>query len=446
MKRYIFILCIVIIICCFSGCESVFSSPEDNLKQPLATGFFEGVNDALENSVGEDIVLKYPLSDGSRSAFCAHDLDGDDVKEVLAFYSENKELAVPHMNLLKLNSSKEWESVQDIESVGSEITEIDFADLDGDGIDELFVGCSNYTTKTNMMDIYHMEKGLLIQRAMEQYTKYLICDIDNSGADNLVIALADQLNQNAKFSAFGFHNDKFTLLGSTPLDSSITTFSNITYGKLPSNRMAVFIDGNKAAETLITEVIYFNGKDYVNYFLDKTTMSNNATLRHSPLISCDINDDGYIDIPIGFPSQGPSNIVVTNTNELVKWVTFDENKMTEVFTAWYSIADGYYLNFNKDWIENISISYDDKLGMAIFSEYNKKTNVSTGEILRIQKMDVSEWTNSPPQNYIKIADKDDFVWIARINNTKSYLRIDRDTLIQRFRLIEQTASFIVVKL
>jgi len=445
MKRYISLICVVAFVLCFSGCDSVLSSPEDNLKPPLATGIFEGVNEALEKAVGMDIVLKYPLSDGSRSAFCAHDLDGDGVEEVLAFYSENKELAPPHLNLLKLNSSKDWESVQDIEMAGSEITEINFGDLNGDGIKELFVGNSNYTTKANMMGIYHMENGILIQRAMEQYSKYRICDIDNNGVDNLVIALVDQLTQSAKFSVFGFSNNKFTLLGSTPLDSSITSFSNITCGKLSSNIHVVFLDGNIGTETLVTEVIYYNGKDYINYFLDKNTMSNTATLRHSSIISCDINDDGYIDIPVGFPSQGPTDVVVTSTNELIKWITFDGKNNPEVFTAWYSLSDGYYLTFDKEWVKNIAVTYDEKLGMAMFNRYDNETKSTAGEFLRIRKIDATEWNNSPPDKYIKVAERENSVWIARLSNPQSPLYIDRDTLLQRFRLIEPTDPFVAVK-
>ncbi len=446
MKRYISLLCIFSMICCFSGCDSILSNPEDNLKPPIATGFFEGVNEALEQSVGNDIVLKFPLSDGSRSAFCAHDIDGDGTKEVLAFYSENKELAPPHLNLLKLNSSKNWESIQDIEMVGSEITEVNFGDLDGDGIDELFLGSSNYTTKANMMGVYHIENGILIQRAMEQYSKYRICDIDNNGVDNLVIALVDQLNQSAKFSVFGFSNNKFTLLGSTPLDSSITSFSNIACGKLSSNVHVVFVDGNKGTETMVTEVIYYNGKDYINYFLDKNTMSNVATLRHSPLISCDINDDGYIDIPVGFPSQGPSDVVISGKNELIKWITFDAKNNPQLFTAWYSVSDGYYLNFNKEWVDNITITYDESLGMAMFNRYDKTTKSTAGELLRIRKIDASEWNDSPPEKYIKIAERENSVWIARLSNPHSPLYIDRDTLIQNFRLIEPSDPFVAVKL
>lgn len=445
MKRYISLFCVLAVVCCFSGCEPIFSSPEDNLRPPLAAGFFEGVNEALESSVGTDIVLKYPLSDGSRSAFCALDIDGDGTKEVLAFYSENKELATPHLNILKLNSSKEWESIQDIESVGSEITEIDFGDLDGDGIDELFVGSSNYTTKANMMGIYHIENGILTQRAMEQYSKYRICDIDNNGTDNLVIALADQLNKNAKFSVFGFTNNKFTLLGSTALDSSITAFSNINCGKLSSNIHAVFLDGNKGTETLVTEVVYYNGKEFISYFLDKTTLSNNATLRHSSLISCDINDDGFIDIPVGIPSQGTSNTISNSTNELIKWITFDAKNNPQIFTAWYSVTDGYYLTFSNEWINNISITYDDSLGMAMFNRFDKNTGSTAGEFLRIRKIDASEWNNSPPEKYIKIAERENSVWIARLSNPQSPLYIDRDTLLQRFRLIEPSDPFIAVK-
>ena len=174
-------------------------------------------------------------------------------------------------------------------------------------------------------------------------------------------------------------------------------------------------------------------------------MSNNATLRHSSLISCDINDDGFIDIPIGFLSQGASGAISSGTNELIKWITFDAKNNPQVFTAWYSVTDGYYLTFSNEWINNISITYDDSLGMAMFNRYDKETNSTAGEFLRIRKIEASEWNNSPPEKYIKVAERENSVWIARLSNPQSPLHIDRDTLLQRFRLIEPTDPFVVVK-
>ena len=56
-----------------SGCSMKGFSPEDTIKAPGATGYYAGVQKALEQAVGNDIVLKYPKVGANHSAFCSGD-------------------------------------------------------------------------------------------------------------------------------------------------------------------------------------------------------------------------------------------------------------------------------------------------------------------------------------------------------------------------------------
>ena len=83
-----------------SGCSMKGFSPEDTIKAPGATGYYAGVQKALEQAVGNDIVLKYPKVGANHSAFCSGDFDGNGKDEVLAFYQKKGESSVTRMNLL----------------------------------------------------------------------------------------------------------------------------------------------------------------------------------------------------------------------------------------------------------------------------------------------------------------------------------------------------------
>ena len=125
------------------GCSSVrFLTPMETLQAPRSDGHYEGVRDALEAAVGNNIVMKYPKGDDGVASYMTADLDGDGADEVLAFYRQNTEGATTRIHLLRQNKDGKWVSVQDIGSSGVELDTVQFADLDNDGIPEVVTGWS----------------------------------------------------------------------------------------------------------------------------------------------------------------------------------------------------------------------------------------------------------------------------------------------------------------
>lgn len=173
-----------------SGCSVQILAPEDTIRAPGATGFYAGVQQALEEAVGSDIILKYPLVDGIRTAFCTRDFDNCGEIEILAFYQKKAEGSVTRINVLTQVDDK-WQSIQDVDPLGNELLEVSFADLDADGSDEIVAGWQVYTSKANQLCLYKMENKALVQRAGETYSAYTICDIDGNGQKEIAVSLLD---------------------------------------------------------------------------------------------------------------------------------------------------------------------------------------------------------------------------------------------------------------
>ena len=200
-----------------SGCNVAFFSPENAIHAPAATGIYQGVQAALEQAVGQNVVLKYPLVEGVNTAFFAKDLDGDGNREMLAFYRLPSEGEVTRMNVIG-QVDGQWQSVQDIEPVGSEILHVDFCDLNGDKLDEICVGWSVSTARNNKMCVYQVGKGRLVQRAAEDYTNHVLCDIDNDGLQELGLALLNAELGTSTLSFHKFQNNTFATIGSPAVD------------------------------------------------------------------------------------------------------------------------------------------------------------------------------------------------------------------------------------
>ena len=117
------IICTVILIA--TGCS--FGTSIDNLLAPPKLSFEqEQIYNALTDTTGTSINLKYPKSGKYLSAFIIEDIDGDGENESIVFY-EKKGLTLSE-NTLRINVldrfDDKWQSVCDTSAEGSDIEKV----------------------------------------------------------------------------------------------------------------------------------------------------------------------------------------------------------------------------------------------------------------------------------------------------------------------------------
>ena len=335
IRRFCRLIAALLTVMLLAGCGTSFYDPKSTMRSPRPTGDMENLLKALESAAGKDIVLKYPDSAGTRSAFLLHDLDGDGVEEALAFYQKRAEGALTRVNLIR-NVSGVWRSVQDLDPIGSELLSVDFGDLNGDGIDEVITGWSVYNTKENQMCVYQQRNGRLVQRANEAYTQYVVCDIDNCGSDEVAIIQLNTTAKTAMMNFLRFENDQMTVKGTVQLDGNVTGYMKVKCAPLNNSNMGIFIDAYKGAQGLITELVTYENSMMVNKFFDIQKQETTQTMRYLMMASSDINRDGYIEIPFatelpGYPSSAPEK-----KEYLITWQSYDgQGRFPLAFRAWY---------------------------------------------------------------------------------------------------------------
>ena len=80
------------------------------MQPPSLTEEQAKLNDALKSVIGDSFYLKYPMNEGSNSAFMFCDLDEDGTEEALAFYSVREDENGTRINIMK-NTGGSWTSV-----------------------------------------------------------------------------------------------------------------------------------------------------------------------------------------------------------------------------------------------------------------------------------------------------------------------------------------------
>ena len=98
---------------------------------------------------------------------------------------------------------------------------------------------------------------------------------------------------------YKWNGSQANVIGETKIDGKVTGYAALKTGYLyDSDELAVYIDGYKSANEMITEVIYFNKEGMlVNPFFIESEGLTKATYRANTLFIQDINSDDYFDIP-----------------------------------------------------------------------------------------------------------------------------------------------------
>ena len=423
-KSFIKLIAVFVLIGILCGCNGGLFDPEYAITAPT-DGIYRGVYEAVRQYVGKDIVLKYPTVQGVHTAYYPWDLDGDTINEVLVFYQLRSKGGVTRMQVLK-STENGWQTVQDLDAAGTDILNVDLCDLDGDTIPELCIGWSVATTTAHLMSVYQAEKGLLTQRASEEYSEYVLCDINNDKVQDLGLAVLSPETATSSLRFYTLKKGAVSLLGSIGLDGSVLSYGKITAAGITPQNTGVYLDVYKGADSMITELVYFKGGKLYNPFAGNQNNVNIATLRYCDLPCGDVNQDGSIEIPFMVPLPGYDTTKATEedrdmTHYLLEWRGFD-GQVTETVATWfYNTKEGYYVDLKGIPQGAFTAMFDAVKNEYVFYEW--KNNKAGEPLLAIKTFPLAFFSEGA--EYGALFKNETTVWGANIfPKGKEYLKLD----------------------
>ena len=437
-RKILSVAAVTVLILNLCGCNLFTVDTEQLLNPPRLSGSMQPISKALDESIKENYILKYPSSGDRHSAVILEDIDGDSTFEAFAFYStEDDNGTVMNVNLICENNGK-WHSAATASISAGGVDSVDFCDFDNDGISEILVGWEIYGSSEKQLAVYSFENNKLIQKMLEQYTQYAYCDLDENGQYELFIqklSAADAVNQGIIYS---YDKKEITRLSECVMDSSVNTTSKPIVSQLSSGKPALYIDEIKGIGA-VTEVLFLSKGELVNSLLDKeNSFENSITLRSSSLPCKDINDDGILEIPVAV--EIPCDDLEKDENVFyTHWCSYNGEQLTVKLVTLVNIADGYYITVPQKWIGKISISRDLDKKIRRINEYNPKTAESgecLAEFIAVSQSDYDEniYKNS---GYTEITRLNGNVYVGAVKSKKSLIAINNDELVSMLVLYEK---------
>lgn len=403
-----------------TGCTFV-TGAETYLKPPKLSEQHEKIYNALTNSEGYKIKLKYPKTGAYLSAFVVADIDDEPTDEAIVFYEKTiitgSETSTLRINFLDQDENGKWRSVCDFSAEGTEVERVFISKLGQSDIKNVIVGVGNQNEKIARLYSYTggtTQKG----KILGPYSVMDIKDLNNDNQNELIMISNSPEKSIAKLKWLDADN---TLVESPPLtlNENPTETAQMIYGKINKNTTAIYLDSYFGTNIIITQIIspVMNNDTMELEILPISNLENetiNKTIRQSSLLSKDIDNDGEVEIPINAVFKGDEDKLEVEQVPMTNWYTVQNGILTRKYSSYYSINDGYAFILPERWTNNVTVTKTDDV---VFMKYSE-TDKTQYELLRLCVVSSSEAEAKIKEKkyyrYEKIYTSGDTVYLACI--------------------------------
>ena len=346
-----------------TGCSALNFSVEGLINAPKLTSEQSEIHQALIESVGSNITLKYPKNGEYRSAYVIANIDDEPTDEAMVFYeytSNGSEEDGLRVNILDKDEDGKWYSVKELAGAGTDIDQVIISPMGSNNQTDVFVGYQNLTNDEKTMEIYSYTDGDFKRVALDTYSVLEPLDINNDGYIELITIQRSTNNDTgavtAKASMLNMKNNEITRGENVDMCDNVTSYVSSKTGMLDSGRRAIFIDGLTADGKLQTEIIYYRYSGLQNPMQLRSEKLLPLCTRPAGYYSEDMDGDGDVEIPSTSPMVGYENAVADEMLYMTTWSVYEDfYDLKTKYTGYYAISDGYFVTFPSDMPAGIQV-------------------------------------------------------------------------------------------
>ncbi len=432
MKKLIAVILVAIVCLTMSGCDFNFASVDSLMRPPKLSGDSSLLQEAFENSssFSESVIMKTPMSGDNRSSYLFYDLDNDQIQEAFVFYSDPAVEDIAYVSAFKKIDGN-WSVVSNIKGRGDDIYEVNFADINGDGIKEIVISWNSTSqvelanmsdfgsSRNRTMTIYSYNGSSFTLIKTEVFTKAFVDDLNGDNADELFVLNIDLSNQtkNTVGRIISFNSsyevvneEEFTITGMLEILNIAT--DNYIFDDEVHTRL--YIDGLISETGVLTEVIDIshNNFDVVLPLYSSNISESPLTLRDVRTTSKDIDNDGIVEIPtletlISGTSISSSSVDSMPLN-LTVWSELQNTEVIADFKCLLNSTYGYMFIFPEDTIGKLTVVYNTDTTTLTFYSVDENSTLNS-ELFSVRAFSKLNWEEND-FGYTKLDEKDAYVY------------------------------------
>jgi len=404
-----------------SGCSfSPFAaSGEELYRLPKLPIEYESLEMQLDELIRNGAEHVSPTSGNNLQSVQMVDLDSDGVEEAVAFLRKNDDEKPMKIYIFRAQEGG-YALAYLMEGTSTSIYSISYVDLNGDGIKELLTGLRS-SLDVQTLTVFSLAGSEPRTVLTTGYSRYLACDLNGSGAQDLIVIRGDEENV-AYADRYAWQDDELILQSSENCAIPVTEVTRLMSGALSGGENAVFLNG-EAEEGSITEIFAMQKEKFLRI--------HTLLAPQSELYPSDINNDGITEVPesVAFPRSDEQGEIFCKT----VWHSYDASgKDSVVSCSFYNAADGWSLTLLEYWGDDIGVVRSSASGYNAISFCTLGDGTEDdGTFLTIARFTGNERNYQVMQgDWIPLSQQVDTIYAAKIGG-----KIDATTLQENFSLI-----------
>lgn len=409
-----------------TGCTALNFTVDGLLNAPKLTSEQSEIHQALIESVGSNITLKYPKNGENRSAYVIANIDDEPTDEAIVFYeytSNGSEEDGLRVNILDKNDEGKWHSVKELAGAGTDIDQVIISPMGNGNQIDVLVGYQNLANDDKTLEIYSYSDGDFKRVGLDTYSILQPLDINNDGYNELITVQrstkSDTGAVSAKASMLRMQNGEITRDEGIDMCDNVTSYVSTRTGVIDGGRKAIFIDGLTSSGELQTEIIYYRYSSLQDPMQLRSEKLLPLCTRPAGYYSEDVDSDGVVEIPSTAPMIGYENAVADDMLYMTTWNVYKDFYSLEAkYTGFYSISDGYFLTFPNRWNDSVTVKKDADTGELVFYKYTGDINTSIEELMRIAVSSKNDSDQYLSDGYELIDSKGQLDFFVKLNSDR----------------------------
>ena len=366
MKRLLRLLpplLLLAFLCC--GCR-LGGSIEELYSLPQTADEYLELQHAIDGVLASGAVYSAPAEGVHRQSVQLVDLDGDGREEAAAFFATSGEKPLQLIVFRQADGAYERAAV--IEGAGTSIESVDYADLDGDGWQEIVVGWG-VGGGLKMLELWSLRGFQTSSVAAADYSRYLVADLGDEGRKALAVVSRGTAEEGGSVTLISLTADGETVSVSGRISAGLESVTRLAAGDLRDCSGALFVEGS-CSGGLVTDIFTWKNGELKNITLDPVSGVSNGTLRASSAAVQDLLGDGQLLIPMPRPLPAQGETVY----RVLDWFGYNSRgRRSLVCTTYHNYSDSWYLTLPDSWGNGITVRREDtEQGerAVVFSRWN----------------------------------------------------------------------------
>lgn len=406
-----------------SGCSAIGLDSKALMSPPRESGDRGEIQSLLAENAGEELTFRYPRKGEYRSAIVTKDITGDRKEEALALYKAADGSGGTTISFMTQTDGK-WTIMRSFTNPSVQVDRICFADLDDDGMKEVVVGWGNSSVNLCSAYVYDYTQTGVLEIPMEYgYGEMAVTNLVNEGQDELFIATLTSDNKEAMGQIIRLSEGALQIVEAASLDPTVLQYSQISTGLISQNQKGIILDGLRADNSMVTQVIYWNAEKETLQapYSGKSSQNINITSRNAvaSYTSRDIDGNSIIEFPVVNILPGSDDTSKDPVSYLINWSQFDVQTQApvRVMSTVINSRDGFWYLFPESWRGKVTCRSDASTHSTVFYEWLQDDGTGSpalgAAILKIQVFSAEDW-ETQAKGYTRLIERGGMVYGVQI--------------------------------